>query len=106
VAVNVVINDEAGRNLRVTWQEWDPGIPLVTLFSPYRMVMSPFLDYIEALEREHSRENDYLTVIIPEFETQRWWHRLLHNQTGWIMHTLLVLRTNVVVVTIPYHLKK
>ena len=106
VAVNVVINDEAGRNLRVMWQEWDPGIPLITIYSPYRMVMSPFLDYIDALEKEHSRENDYLTVIIPEFETQRWWHRLLHNQTGWIMHTLLVLRTNVVVVTIPYHLKK
>lgn len=106
VAVNVVTSDEAGRKLRADWHAWDPGIPLVTLYSPYRMVISPFLDYIDELEKEHSRENDYLTVIIPEFEPQRWWHRLLHNQTGWIMHTLLVLRTNVVVVTIPYHMKK
>ena len=106
VAVNVVVSDEDGQKLRKAWQEWNPGVPLITLYSPYRMVISPFLDYIDELEKEHSGESDYLTVIIPEFEPRHWWHRLLHNQTGWIMHTLLVLRTNVVVITIPYHLSK
>ena len=43
---------------------------------------------------------------VPEFETAKWWHRLLHNQTGWILRTLLILRENVIVSTLPYHFKK
>ena len=55
---------------------------------------------------KHKNPNDYITVIIPEFETRKWWHRFLHNQTGWLLRTLLILRDDVIVTTIPFHLKK
>ena len=55
---------------------------------------------------KHKNPNDYITIIIPEFETRKWWHRFLHNQTGWLLRTLLILRDDVIVTTIPFHLKK
>jgi hypothetical protein len=30
----------------------------------------------------------------------------LHNQTGWIVRTVLILRENIIVTTVPYHLKE
>ena len=63
------------------------------------------LAYIDELAKEQSPD-DYITILIPEFETRKWWHRLLHNQTGLILRTLLILKSNVIVSTVPFHLKK
>lgn len=104
-AVHITINQEAGKSVSEKWTTWNPGIPLVTLYSPYRMVIQPLIDYITELEQQKKPE-DYITVLIPEFETKKWWHRLLHNQTGWILRALLILHEDVIVTTIPFHLKK
>ena len=80
-------------------------IPLTIVHSHYRLVIQPILDFIEKMELEKNPE-DYITVLIPEFETRKWWHRFLHNQTGWVLRTKLILRDDVIVTTIPYHLKK
>jgi hypothetical protein len=105
IAVHVAGDDEtAEQKLREKWSCWQPGVELVVLRSPYRLLMKPLVNFIEKKEREKA-PNDYITVIIPEFETSKWWHRILHNQTGWILHTTLVLREKVVVTTFPYHLK-
>jgi hypothetical protein len=69
------------------------------------LVVQPLIDYIDKLQANKEPE-DFITVLIPEFETKKGWHRLLHNQTGWILRTLLILRENVVVATIPFHLRK
>lgn len=105
IAVHVATSDEIADRVRHKWTCWNPGVRLVTVYSPYRLVIQPLIDYIVELEKEKNPE-DYITVLIPEFETRKWWHRLLHNQTGWILRTLLILRENVIVTTIPYHLKK
>lgn len=105
IAVHVSSNDEAlEKKLQEKWQCWQPGIELVTLRSPYRLLMRPLIHFIEKKQRER-KPNDYITVVIPEFEPKRWWHRLLHNQTGWILRTNLILNKNIVVTTVPYHLK-
>jgi len=44
--------------------------------------------------------------LIAEFQTKKWWHRLLHNQTGVALRTLLILHEDVIVTTVPFHLKK
>lgn len=99
-----VASDEASENkVKAKWEQWDMGVKLVVLRSPYRLLMNPLIDYIETVHNAKG-VNDYITVVIPEFETKKWWHRLLHNQTGWILHTSLVLRENVIVTTVPYHL--
>jgi amino acid transporter len=105
IALHIATDEEAGKRIEEKWQIWNPGVRLVTVYSPYRLVVQPILDFISELEM-HRCNYDYITIVIPEFETRKWWHRLLHNQTGWILRTLLILRENVVVTTIPYHLRK
>jgi len=104
-AVHITINQEAGQKVEKQWDAWDPGVPLVTLYSPYRMVIQPLIDYITEIEQQKNPE-DYITVLIAEFETKKWWHRLLHNQTGWVLRALLILHEDVIVTTVPFHLKK
>ena len=105
IAVHVAEDEEAAERAQLKWKFWDPGIDLVVIQSPYRMLSNPFLDYIVDLEKRKNPE-DYITVLIPEFETKKWWHRFLHGQTGWMLRTMLILSENVIVSTIPYHLRK
>jgi hypothetical protein len=105
IALYVAIDPEESDRIRTKWNDCATGVPLVTLQSNYRLILQPILDFISKLEKE-KKPGDYITVIIPEFETKRWWHRFLHNQTGWWLRTLLIWRDNVIVTTIPYHLNK
>jgi hypothetical protein len=105
IALHVTTDKELGRKVEEKWKLWDPGVQLRTIYSPYRLVISPIIHFIEKL-RKNKAPDDFITILIPEFETKKWWHRFLHNQTGWILRTLLILKEDVVVATIPYHLKK
>lgn len=105
IAVHVASDDESEQRVRQKWQCWDPGVQLIVLRSPYRLLMRPLINFIEKKQREKGPD-DFITVVIPEFETKKWWHRLLHNQTGWFLHTTLVLKENIAVTTVPFHLKR
>jgi len=105
IALYIYTEEEELRKFEDKWKKLDLDIPLQALYSPYRSVVQPILGYVSELEM-HRCNYDYITVLIPEFETAKWWHRLLHNQTGWILRTLLILRENVIVSTVPFHLKK
>lgn len=105
IAVHVSNDEEMGKRVAEKWRQWDPGIKLVVINSPYRLLMRPLLHFIEKMARDKEPE-DYITVVIPEFETKKSWHRLLHNQTGWFLRNTLILRENVIVTTVPYHLKE
>lgn len=84
------------------WGSYVPEIPLVVLESPYRALTEPLLEYIDQVERE--RDDDVVTVIIPEFVTEKWWTRLLHNQNGLLLKWALLFKPGVVVTNIRYHL--
>ena len=105
LAVHVSNNEEATTKVIEKWKLWDPGVELIVIRSPYRLLMRPLLHFIEKKEREKGPD-DYITVIIPEFETRKSWHRLLHNQTGWFLRNTLIWKENVIVTTVPYHLKE
>ena len=105
LVINVVTDEATGQKNQVKWQNWNPGVELITIYSPYRMVNRPILNFINEVASKKNPE-DFITVLIPEFETKKWWHRVLHNQTGFILRTLLILKENVIVTTIPFHLKK
>jgi hypothetical protein len=105
VALHIATDEADGQKVAEKWHNWNPGVELVTVYSPYRLVIQPLLDYVIQLEHQKEPE-DYITILIPEFQTKKWWHRLLHNQTGWVLRTLLILKENVIVTSVPFHLKK
>jgi len=103
VAVHISSDEQTAIKMREKWETWQPGVELVVLHSPYRLLMKPLLHFIEKKEREKG-PRDFITVVFPEFETKQWWHRLLHNQTGCILRTSLILKKKIIVTTVPYHL--
>lgn len=84
------------------WAKWVPDVPLVVLESPFRGLAQPILDYIDEVERE--RDDDVVTVVLPEFVPEKWWTALLHNQNGLILKWALLFKKGVVVTNIRYYL--
>ena len=76
----------------------------MVLTSPYRSLLTPFLDYLEHLLARG--ENHVVTIIIPEFIPARWWQHLLHNQTALMIKGALLFKKNVIVTDVPYHLTR
>ncbi|MDA8234964.1 MAG: APC family permease [Clostridia bacterium] len=103
VAVHISIDDEKAEKLRRKWGELEPDIKLVTIPSPYRAILTPLLEYINELEAQ-SRPGELITVLIPEFVTRKWWQYFLHNQSGLLLKTALLLRKDIVVASVPFHL--
>lgn len=105
IAVFVATDKESAKKIEEKWNNWNPGVRLIILHSPYRSIFGPLFRFIAKVESKKG-PNDYITILVPEFETHRWWHRLLHNQTGLLLRNLLVFRKNVVVTVVPYQLEK
>lgn len=81
----------------------DTDIRLITKYSPYRVVVTLILKYIDQLSQA-AGENEKITVILPEFETHEWWGSFLHNHTGFFLRETLLRKNNIIVSTFPYHL--
>jgi hypothetical protein len=106
IALYIYSEEEEREKLEEKWQKLNlTDVTLHTIYSPYRSIVQPVLGYVSELEMQRTIYN-YITIVIPEFEPAKLWHRLLHNQTGWILRTLLILRENVIVSTLPYHLRQ
>ena len=102
-AVFVNDNADAIAALRKDWETWGGSTRLVVLESPFRSIMEPLLGYIAQIEQE--RTNAYITVVLPEFVPSQWWHHLLHNQSALLIKGALLFRPNVVVTSVPFHLR-
>ena len=101
----IYVNDSSEQieALRKDWETWGGSVRLVVLESPFRSLMEPLMYYIELIERE--RSNAYITVVLPEFVPSQWWHHLLHNQRALLIKGALLFRPNVVVTSVPFHLR-
>ena len=102
-AVYVEMDPERTQKLEEKWGKWGLGVPLVVLTSPYRSLLTPFLDYVNHLLALSERQ--VVTIVIPEFVPARWWQHLLHNQTALLIKGALLFRKGVVVVDVPFHLR-
>jgi amino acid transporter len=73
--------------------------------SPYRLVLTPILDYI--LELEARNLDRTIAVVIPELVESRWYHYLLHNQRASFLKALLLVKGNrrIVVINVPWYLR-
>ncbi|WP_258534826.1 hypothetical protein [Streptomyces sp. PT12] len=69
--------------------------------TPYRAIVAPLVDYVEALHRQ--RPGQTLTVILPEIVSRRRRYRILHSRiAARLRHSLRPL-PRIVVTTIPFH---
>ena len=103
-AVFVETDPAKTAKLEEKWARWGLGVPLVILNSPYRSLLRPLVEYLDALQ---SLGDDHMvTVVIPEFLPSRWWQHILHNQTALLIKGVLLFRKNTVVVDVPYLLKR
>ena len=103
-AVYVSTDPMMTARLRDEWHKWGQGVPLVFLESPFRSLMEPFLEYIEQVDAE--RPDDFVSVVLPEFVPAKWWQHLFHNQSALLIKGALLFKPNVVVTSVPYHLRR
>jgi hypothetical protein len=84
------------------WDRWGGDIPLLILESPYRSLIGPLVEYLDKAKLE--REEYTITVVVPEFVPAKWWHGLLHNQSGLLLKFALLFRRDVVTTNVWYYL--
>ncbi|GGF95044.1 amino acid permease [Paenibacillus albidus] len=106
IAVHVPFEREEEAVFEEKWEKWQPDVRLVTLFTPYRSIIQPLTKFIDTVQRKANESNYKVTVIIPQFIPKKGWHNILHNQSSLLIRAHLLFRKDVIVTTVPYHLKK
>jgi amino acid transporter len=103
-AVMVDVDTQSTARIQIQWAQWGCGVNLLALPSPYRSVMKSLLDYIEQiLEKE---PDIWVTVVIPEILPAHWWQSILHNQRALLLKTALLFKDRVILIDVPFHLKR
>lgn len=102
MAVSIVHDDEHEEAINAQWEKYDIPVELRTIYSPYRELSTPVIDFIDELDKEWP--DDIITVVIPEFVLKHWWEQLLHNQSALVLRSRLRLRPNTVVTAVPIHI--
>lgn len=105
VAVYVGFDDEEIDRMEKKWEEWNPGVRLITLRSSFRSIIRPIMKFIDTVEWK-TAETDHITVLIPQFITRHWWQNILHNQSSLLLRAYLFNKKDIVIATVPYHLQK
>jgi amino acid transporter len=77
---------------------------LMTLESPYRLVIKPILDYVLNVEAQNPGRQ--IAVIVPELVERHWYHYPLHNQRAELLKAFLLLKgsRNIVLINVPWYI--
>jgi hypothetical protein len=67
-------------------------------------VLEPFSRLIHLIEEKNFQAQ--IQIVIPQFIPKKWWHNLLHNQTALLLRLWFMRHKDIVITTVPYHLKK
>jgi hypothetical protein len=78
---------------------------LVTLPSPFRLVLHPIVDYVLKVEKDNPERT--IAVVIPSMVERHWYHYFLHNQRGQMLTALLLLGAHerINIINVPWYLK-
>ncbi|MEO5653592.1 MAG: APC family permease [Marmoricola sp.] len=101
----VSVDTDGGTSNRLV-DEWDAqriDVPLKMLYSPYREVIRPIVQY--AVEIREANPRGVVAVYIPEYVVGRWWEQVLHNQTALRLKGRLLFTPGVMVISVPYQLR-
>ncbi len=99
--VHILLDPEQRSVFERKWQSWGKGVRLVIIESPYRTFLEPFLGYVDDLSKI-AQPNERLTIVVPQFNAQRWWQNLLHTQTALWLRFALLSKRGIVITEVPY----
>ncbi len=102
-AIYVATDPKDTEVLIAQWEHRNLGVPLKVLWSPYRELVRPIVEY--ATEIKRANERGVVAVYIPEYVVGRWWEQLLHNQTALRLKGRLLFTPGVMVTSVPYQLR-
>jgi amino acid transporter len=102
-AVCVDVDGVSGGRLVDEWDAQRIDVPLKMLYSPYREIIRPIVDYTSEIRKANPR--GVVAVYIPEYVVGRWWEQLLHNQTALRLKARLLFTPGVMVTSVPYQLQ-
>ncbi|MGD0823589.1 MAG: APC family permease [Terriglobales bacterium] len=94
---------------RAPWSDKAPPgarLPkLVTLPSPFRLIIHPIVDYVLKVEKENPSRT--VAVVIASMVERHWYHYFLHNQRGQMLTALLLLAGDerINIINVPWYLK-
>lgn len=100
--VMVAIDDEQRDRVLDEWDKRGIDVPLRVLYSPYREVIRPIVQY--AAEIRDANPRGVVAVYIPEYVVGRWWEQVLHNQTALRLKGRLLFTPGVMVISVPFQL--
>ena len=83
------------------------GLPVpkyVELKSPYRLVITPVVDYVLMLQVENPDRQ--IVLIVPELIELHWYHYFLQSNRGELLKGLMLLRgnQNIAIINLPWYL--
>jgi len=100
-AVHISIDPVQTEDVKRKWAAWGKGIRLVSIDSPYRTFLEPFIGYVDDLCLI-LQPNERLTIVVPQFTPKHSWHNLLHTQTAFWLRFALLSRRRIVITEVPY----
>jgi amino acid transporter len=101
----VLVDADSASTARIL-EEWDErriDVPLKVLYSPYREIIRPIVEYVRSVRDANPR--GLVAVYIPEYVVGHWWEQVLHNQTALRLKTRLLFTGGVMVTSVPYQLR-
>lgn len=99
-ALYVEVDPKATPAMLHDWEQWDIGVELHVLPSPYRSVLKPLVEYVDSLRCNTMGE--LVSIIVPEIVPKHWIEHLLHNKTALYIRTAFLFKPNVVVIAVPF----
>jgi hypothetical protein len=84
------------------WHARGLDVPLVLVEAAFRELNEPLL---EEIRRHTERPDTVVTVVLPEVIPRHWWENALHNQTALFVKRLLLRERQVVLTSVPFHLR-
>jgi amino acid transporter len=106
--IHVVSSPEEETAIRKKWAAWQSVLgdaTLIFLPSDYREIISPIVDYIDHVNHREF-PGQLVTVVIPEFMPDQRAAMILHNQTAAQLLVRLRRFEDVIVIDVPYHLRR
>jgi amino acid transporter len=105
-ALHIEINPEKSAIVRKKWQERVVNVlgerELVIVESPYRQLISPIREHIEAELARHP--NSFVNVIMGHLVMETPWEQVLHQNSAFIFNLALQQLERVAVINVPYQI--
>lgn len=108
-------SSEQESNLQSQWNKFietplrQKNLPvprLEILHSPYRLILTPIVNFILDLEKRNP--NRQIAVVIPNLIESRWYQRFLHNQRAILLAGMLMYRgtKRIIIINVPWYLRQ